>query len=354
MQKQRQQQLTRFRKAALACYFTCLICTFVPLLQSLSVINALPGAFSFGKWLFLSLHRLNLSGTAHGDYEPETYTYRSHRSLEDQDPEMRWSEGCPSSSRPFDPDLKLDVWRPEDPNGQAILYIHGGGWSLLDKSNSFHIRHMLESGYTVVSPQYSLVCHGYNGVDMLDDLVAARRYLSTRAEQWGVDDERVTVVGTSSGGHLALLLAYTHPSNFTNVYNLYGPGDFAEWFEKGWTAGGTAGLEFTCHNVEDWWSFVAPNCDPDGVDSVSPISLVTGDSPRTVTLHGTSDSLIPFYLSEALHARLDELGIENLLIGLDGFDHGLDLGEASVGSQIFRWTLAAMMNGDGIFEDMNN
>ena len=101
-------------------------------------------------------------------------------------------------------------------------------------------------------------------------------------------------------------------------------------------------------------SFVAPNCDPDGVDSVSPISLVTGDSPRTVTLHGTSDSLIPFYLSEALHARLDELGIENLLIGLDGFDHGLDLGEASVGSQIFRWTLAAMMNGDGIFEDMNN
>ena len=253
MQKQRQQQLTRFRKAALACYFTCLVCTFVPLLQSLSVINALPGAFSFGRWLFLSLHRLNLSGTAHGDYEPETYTYRSHRSLEDRDPEMRWSEGCPSSSRPFDPDLKLDVWRPEDPNGQAILYIHGGGWSLLDKSNSFHIRHMLESGYTVVSPQYSLVCHGYNGEDMLDDLVAARRYLSTRAEQWGVDDERVTVVGTSSGGHLALLLAYTHPSNFTNVYNLYGPGAFAEWFEKGWTAGGTAGLEFACHNVEDWW-----------------------------------------------------------------------------------------------------
>jgi hypothetical protein len=39
------------------------------------------------------------------------------------------------------------------------------------------------------------------------------------------------------------------------------------------------------------------------------------------------------------------LGVENSLIGLYGFDHGLDLGEASVGSQIFRWTLTAMMNG---------
>ena len=141
---------------------------------------------------------------------------------------------------------------------------------------------MLESGITVVSPQYSLVCHGYNGIDMLDDLYAARTYLSEHAEEWGVDDSKVAAVGTSSGGHLAMLVAYSYPSNFTSVYNLYGPGDFAEWFEKGWIAGGTAGLEFSCHNPDDHWSYVVPSCSKTNISSVSPISLVAVDSPRTV------------------------------------------------------------------------
>lgn len=69
-----------------------------------------------------------------------------------------------------------------------------------------------------------------------------------------MDDEKVAAVGRSSGGHLAMLLAYSRPSNFTlGVYNLYGPGDFGEWFDKGWVGGGTAGMEFECHKEGDHW-----------------------------------------------------------------------------------------------------
>ena len=51
-----------------------------------------------------------------------------------------------------------------------------------------------------------------------------------------------------------MLLAYSRPSNFTlGVYNLYGPGDFGEWFDKGWVGGGTAGTEFECHKEGDHW-----------------------------------------------------------------------------------------------------
>lgn len=76
---------------------------------------------------------------------------------------------------------------------------------------------------------------------------------------------------------------------------------------------------------------------------------MTSESPRTVTLHGKADSLIPYYLSVSLHEKLDEMGVENSLIGIEGFDHALDMGYSSVGAQIFRWTLAKMMEGEDIF-----
>ena len=172
--------------------------------------------------------------------------------------------------------------------------------------------------------------------------------LSRNAESWGINDTEVGALGTSSGGHLAMLLAFSNPSNFTFVQNMYGPGDFSEWFESGWVASGTSGREFTCHNQGDHWSFVPPSCDDNGVGSVSPVALIGPESPRTVSIHGSMDSLIPYYLSESLHDTLDSNAVRNSLITLNGFDHVLDLGYGSVGNQLCRYSLLQLLNNQKI------
>jgi acetyl esterase/lipase len=60
----------------------------------------------------------------------------------------------------------MDVYHPKAlPPGETksplIFHVHGGGWSVGDKSVSgLSFRYFLDRGYTVVSPQYSFVCYG--------------------------------------------------------------------------------------------------------------------------------------------------------------------------------------------------
>jgi acetyl esterase/lipase len=111
--------------------------------------------------------------------------------------------------------LLCDLWQPPitvSPTGLGIIYLHGSGWHFLDKD--FGTRHffalLASQGHVIMDVAYTLAPRA-DMQGMLNDVRRSVVWLKEQGPTFGVDPERVVLMGGSSGGHLALLAAYaTH------------------------------------------------------------------------------------------------------------------------------------------------
>ena len=101
----------------------------------------------------------------------------------------------------------LEVFRPERPNGAALLLLPGGAYVRLavDKEGAGGARRMTQAGITCFVVNYRLPSDNWPaGYDVaLQDAQRAVRLVRAKAATWGVDPHRVGVMGFSAGGHLA-------------------------------------------------------------------------------------------------------------------------------------------------------
>ncbi len=115
-----------------------------------------------------------------------------------------------------DPRLtSLDLYLPVDEasdDGHAggrplIVYVHGGGWRIGDKAR-VHEKpaHFCGKGFVFASVNYRLspdVRHPAH----VEDVAEAVAWLRAHAQDYGVDPERIVLMGHSAGAHLVALLA---------------------------------------------------------------------------------------------------------------------------------------------------
>ena len=106
---------------------------------------------------------------------------------------------------------RLVVFRPQNPNGAALLLCPGGGYVRLaiDKEPYESAARFVREGVTCFALLYRLPGdHWASGPDApLQDAQRAMRIIRARAPEWRVDPQRVTAMGFSAGGHLAAELA---------------------------------------------------------------------------------------------------------------------------------------------------
>ncbi len=113
------------------------------------------------------------------------------------------------------PDERLDLFLPtprrRKPAGLApvLVFIHGGYWRSLDKSDhSFVAPAFTDRGVLVVVVNYSL-CPAVTVPDITMQMVKALAWVRRHIAAHGGDPSRVTVAGHSAGGHLAAMLMCT-------------------------------------------------------------------------------------------------------------------------------------------------
>jgi arylformamidase len=106
----------------------------------------------------------------------------------------------------------LDVFppaagHPAAPRGAPVMvFIHGGYWRSLDKSDhSFIAPVFAAQGACVVMPNHDL-CPAVTIPDITLELVHALAWTWRNAWRFGGDPARINVVGHSAGGHLAAML----------------------------------------------------------------------------------------------------------------------------------------------------
>lgn len=102
----------------------------------------------------------------------------------------------------------LEVYRPQRPNGMAVLVAAGGGYKRIEMESEARpaARWLAAHGVTACVLRYRLPGEGWrNGP--LAPLQDAQRALRVIAGERGVDPTRIGVLGFSAGGHLLGLAA---------------------------------------------------------------------------------------------------------------------------------------------------
>jgi len=223
-------------------------------------------------------------------------------------------------------DLHLDLFLPDAStrNGAGIVFMHGGGWSGGTRTQ-YHpqSRHFAEKGYVCACIEYR-----FSGEAIfpaaIEDSKCAVRWMRAKAEQFGLDEERICVSGGSAGGHLAAMVALTdvgafegeggwaNHSSAANLAVLFNPAcDFTRMVDG----------SFAVDALEQFVGSSFAEA-PERFAEASPITYVSASAPPTLALHGTADVTVPFDDSENLVARLWECGAEAELFTADGAPHG--------------------------------
>jgi arylformamidase len=104
------------------------------------------------------------------------------------------------------PNETLDIFPTTAADAPVLVYIHGGYWRSLDKSDfSFVAPSFVADGALVVVPNYAL-CPAVTMEDIALQMVKAVAWTWRHAAECGGNPQRLALVGHSAGAHLAAML----------------------------------------------------------------------------------------------------------------------------------------------------
>jgi acetyl esterase/lipase len=249
-------------------------------------------------------------------------------------------------------ELFLDVWlsgRPKaGPTRPAIVIVHGGAWTQGQRSMSPDWNRWLnELGYEVFDVEYRLP-PPVRWLDQIGDVKSALGWVAAHAAQYHVDPARVSLMGASAGGNLSLLAAYSAGDSrlpastdvpevaIRSVINLYGATDMTLLYYA------TASPDFVRPQLQRYIGGT-PQQLPERYRVLSPLGHVGTRDPATLTLHGTSDRLLPVEQATLLDQALARAGVAHETVLLPATDHGFDLNWGGLATQIARLRISAFL-----------
>ncbi len=223
--------------------------------------------------------------------------------------------------------LTLDRYVPAGKtNGAAVVFMVSGGWvskwAPPEQLQGLFTPY-LSNGFTVFS-----VRHGssprYGIPDAVSDVRRSIRFIRLHAEEYGIDANRIGVLGMSAGGHLSLVLATTGDdgdptakdpvlqtsSRVATVAAVVPPTDLrvAVWEAE--------------ESLPAYRNFPALNLPLDEAADYSPVVHVTPDDASAVVISGTKDELVPSRHGEWIADAYTKQKVPVKLMLLDA-NHGL-------------------------------
>ena len=236
--------------------------------------------------------------------------------------------------------LIMDVFVPTgDKNGLAIVDVISGAWhsdrgKIRDHARTQTFDILCRKGYVVFGIRPGSITK-FSAPEMRSHLNTGIRWVKSHAGEYGIDPDRLGLMGASAGGHLACLTAVTAeeattadgkalPStNVKAVAVFFPPTDFLEWKERSTSAAGqdqwrklTRSLAFAepPENISDEEMMNA-------LKKISPARLVTSKAPPFLLIHGDADDRVPLKQSETMLASLKKEGVSAELIVKKGGGH---------------------------------
>jgi len=223
-------------------------------------------------------------------------------------------------------EAKLDHWKPnENGKGLAIIDIASGAWSsdrgkIRDHEEAQVYNIFCARDYTVFAIRPGSRGE-YTVFEMVDNIKKAIRYVKEHADTYGIDPERIGLMGASAGGHLASLTVLTaeegdadaadklhrHGTDVKAVGMFFPPTDFLDWDGRDLNdvmefVGDILFLGGATGKSEEEIRAVA--------EAASPRRLVREKTIPFKILHGDADTVVPIQQSEVFVEALKGVGTD--------------------------------------------
>ena len=222
-----------------------------------------------------------------------------------------------------DSGLFVDVVRPAKTDGPSpsLAFFPGGSWrtkNRKDMKDRYCIK-MAERGVVCIGGEYRVMTEAAWPAP-LHDVKTITKWMRSSADLLGLDPNRISVGGSSAGGHLALLAAGTPDSR-----DLEPP-----YFED---VSSAVSAVVGVYPVVDLIPTAEKNdlseLFPDGVTEValldaSPISYANPKFPPTLLVHGTGDVRVDYRRTVRMYDALEAAGVPVDLQLFSGQDHVFD------------------------------
>lgn len=254
-----------------------------------------------------------------------------------------------------DEPLLVDVWEPAEPADEPlpiVVNIHGGAddlpQSLLPRWDTW----LADGGRVVFEVDYRFFPDGA-WEESVADVRCALGWVHENAAEYGGDPDRIAVTGQSAGGLLALLATYTDrtaPSCDTEVpdanaviawYSITdGTTDMPEipWRQRHSPIGDellASSERMVGGPPEDF---------PEEYEAMSPIHLVTQDTPPTLVITAGHDLFLDPEDNLRFVDRLHEADVPHEHLELPWTEHMFDINWGGFASQITRHSIDGFLD----------
>ena len=245
--------------------------------------------------------------------------------------------------------LKLDVYLSrtgQEKLSPAIVVVHGGSWNAGERGDYPQWNEWLaREGYVVFDIDYRIAPQP-NWQAATGDVKCAVSWVRANAGRYGVDAERIALLGRSAGGHLALLAAYstndaalpsscafsTSPdSSVRAVVALYAPTDLQWGFEHPANERVLDGAG----KIRDFLGGT-PSSATDAFRLASATAHVNAQTPPTLLFHGGHDQLVRDENMSLLVESLTQQNVPHRAVLIPYAQHAFDYNFNGWGSQIAR------------------
>ncbi len=228
--------------------------------------------------------------------------------------------------------LLLNLYQPgagTRPIATTIIIVHGGSYNSGSRTDFDSLALALaDLGYTVISPDYTLVTNAASYPQPISDLLNVVHWVRTEGELINLPNT-VILSGISAGSTIAMTAAMAAGSpNFTRLqapphrgYTIDGAIGVMGRYDLVWNV--YFGIPQTVVNY-----IGVPLSNPNWIQTwnqASAISYINASSPPTFLIHGTNDGLVPYLNSVRLYLALTVAGAPAQLALIPGGGHDMSI-----------------------------
>lgn len=215
---------------------------------------------------------------------------------------------------------------PDGPGPRpAILSVHGGRWRAGNRTDasSIKVQQWAEFGFFAMSIDYRLV-GGSPAPAPYIDLRCAIRWLHAHAADYGVDPERVYLIGQSAGGHMVSLAATIGDGPYSKA----GGWDGARSDVRA-VVSVAAAYDLPSLSWGNLWTPVSGNVD-DARKQASPMNHVSATTKPILVIHSDDDKSVPIQQAVDFVGKLKAAGVTHRFV------HYTDKGHMGITEDVIR------------------
>jgi acetyl esterase/lipase len=227
---------------------------------------------------------------------------------------------------------RYDLYIPKDIDPKTetplLLFIHGGSWTSGSRSDmAYACKYYCKKGCITATMDYSLISEQNRDITirtMLDEITTCISDLKKQLKKSGYHASGLAIGGTSAGGHLALLYAYSRAEEsaipIAFVFEKVGPVSVRKEF---WGEDISAMLIGRGARVKvDAKKLDAPEA-VKAADSLSPLHFISPGSPPTIFAYGGKDDLVRPVHRDELARALKKHQVPNIRVDFPNSNHAI-------------------------------